>query len=294
MLRDMAVNIQDLILQIEQCETLEKHYAARAKDLRAQLHSISLAQPDGWDRKLRREKRTKSSIRWVEWLQSNGPTTRKAIADAVGLLTGPTPPYVDSLGKPMPEIPDDFYPADMMLRISVENEFGKGRPSDVYFLWSQRYTVFPTLRLNEDCKAIETLSEVATIEVDDLIDMEPESIVDDDPEPVVETSSGPTRYGSIQEWADGMHDSHFIYGRYGHKFTKEEMQELRDTCPEGVDANVAINLVAQGRMDQLLELLESQKAEPLLGVVSPIDLADLPPAPASAAQRQMIEDAQYE
>lgn len=287
----MAVNTQDLVAQIEQCEMMEKHYAARAKDLRAQLHGVTLAQPDEWNRKIKQQRRTLSSTRWTDWLRSNGPTPRKELAEIVGILTGPTPPYARALGRPMSEIPDNFYPEDMMLRISVENEHGKGRPSDVYFLWSQRYTVFPDLKVNPNVdENIETLSDVTVIEVDEPIEMV-ETVVPPKakPEPVVETSE-PVHYATLQEWYDGHYDSHFVYAKHGHKFDKDELRELRVDCPDGVDPNVAITYGGRGKIADLIAKIEAEKVDPIMGVVLPPVELDDGPVVMSASQRAMMED----
>jgi len=296
----MAVNIKDLVVQIEQCEMLEKHYASRARDLRAQLQSISNAQPDSWDRRLKRHKRSKSALRWAEWLQSNGPAMRKDISAAVGLLTGSTPPYVDSLGKPMADIPDDFYPQDMMLRLPIENDTGIGRPADLYFLWSQRYDVFPDLVLSPAAKSNAGISDLTIIEPDELVETDPETEPEEEPEDYPEEEPENGRAEDLGTWLL-MHADLFAAAKFGAKFDKEEVQRLRDSCPDGYDANAAIALAAVGRIEELIKPAES---ETLLGVIRPFEglpsefpdpdgptiWDDLPEPPPSAAQRRMAED----
>lgn len=266
---------------------MAEHYTRRARDLKAQLQGVLAVSADGWGDSLFREKPTKSALRWAAYLKQHGPTTRKAMADANGPLTGTLPPHIESLGRPLSQIPDDFYPAEMMFRCTKDVD-GAGRPPDLYFLWSQRYDVFPDLVLDENIENEPVLTKVAIIEIDDPINMEP------DPTPPVPKQSAvldlplvPARYSTLQEWYDENYQSHFIYAEHGEKFDPEEMAHLKATCPEGVDPLAAIALAATGRLSELIEAIEHPAVEPLLGVIRP---EELPDAPHSAAQAAMASE----
>lgn len=242
----MTQEIKELRDKITHHETMAQHHTTLATSLRIQYETLVGGGTVDWGSGLLKKRPTKSHNRWVTWLKRNGPATRAAIAKDEGLLTGEVPPYADSLGLSMAELVEANYPDDMMMRISVENPQGKGRPVDVYFLWSQRFDVKPLFGVGPVQPDPSTLLGV----------IQPEPT---EPFPAITAEwDGPLESQEVQppepltakQWVDA-HSTVFSFIREGIKPTDEQRQKLRDNAPDGVDVNVAIALAAAGRLDEL-------------------------------------------
>ena len=132
---------QNMLVEIEQHQALSEKHSAKARTLLAQYRSIvangyvnsaSETQPVPL-------RPIKSLTRWVNWLKANGPALRKTLVDAVGPLGGNAVAYTLDWDWSMGFAEDDAFIDDTMLKMTIAPETGKGRPPDVYFLWSQRY-----------------------------------------------------------------------------------------------------------------------------------------------------------
>ena len=81
---------------------------------------------------------------WTRWLSENGPAHKSTIVEATGVKfteRGMTQTFM--WDDAMVNDADDALPADALMRIQGPPKNTAGRPPMVYFLWSQRYEVYP-------------------------------------------------------------------------------------------------------------------------------------------------------
>jgi hypothetical protein len=167
----------------------------------------------------------------------------------------------------MAELVEANYPDDMMMRISVDNPHGHGRPVDVYFLWSQRFDVKPIYGVGPelpDSKAMlgvvqpdpeyqtggyvspEVAAEVArSVAGAPCVFPDPNgpTVWDDLPEPEAEEDP-PIQ--TMEDW-QAEHADILSLAAQGMKPTPEQFALLRSTCPEGPQAaNVAVAMAGKG------------------------------------------------
>lgn len=273
----MTEDLKDLLTQISHHEAMADHHTSMVATLRKQYRAAIGDSAVEWGT-APGKRSTKAHSRWVAWLKTNGPARRKTIAEAVGLLTGEVPPYADSLGMSMEQLSLAAYPDDSMLRLSVENEHGHGRPSDVYFLWSQRFDVHPLFGVGPINPAMvhePKLDEIDGFTDDDLPDenemlrranfLNPIKLHDVDisslDQEIMDELTKPLRYATVDEWKEQWGPSLLSIAQTGMKPSEEVKQAMLDSLPPDADGPSTLAIAFSQAVQQ--------SGGPLLGVVQP-------------------------
>lgn len=144
--------LEEIILQ----HNVVRHSVERLGELLANYQN-TIPAPHAEGVKASRKSGIKSLDIWVGWLKENGPAFRQTIWDATGinLATSASP----QIRKWMPHMEmwgDNDVPADMLFNIPGRSKRGMGRPPVVYFLWSQRYDVFPNFDVGPERPTVDT------------------------------------------------------------------------------------------------------------------------------------------
>lgn len=186
---------------------------------------------------------------WADWLAVNGPSIKGDIQDSTGVrFTERGTKYTVEWVPSMAAEPDDRFPPNALMKIGSKPD-GRGAPPKIFFLWSQRFDVYPKFGVgpSERPEPIETDGAPA----DDL--PWDEVAVDVD---------GPMRYATMAEW-DQAHGPLFdALVSSDAKPTDEQKQMLKDTLPEGAEPNASIAIGYRSAV-------ERARQQPMLGVVQP-------------------------
>lgn len=119
-----------------------RHSTERLGELIASYGDM-VPSPNGDGLKTRRSGSIKSLDVWIDWLKANGPSLRQTIWDATGVnLATSATPQVRKWKDHMEMWSDGELPPDTLFNIQGTTR-RKGRPPVIYFLWSQRFDVFP-------------------------------------------------------------------------------------------------------------------------------------------------------
>lgn len=238
-----------------------------------------------------------SLFAWAEWLGKNGPSLRNAVyKGTMKQLSSPASKRVLAWTKSMDTWDEEDVPSDVVCRIQCNaQQFAKGRPPTVFFLWSQRYDVYPIFRVGPikyEYSASESSKEWGTLlnsggmitgmvtgtATDPLKSLrrwidgafpEPEDTTTVQANELVDQ---PNRCETIEEW-DAMHGALFdsiVGAAPGTKLTDDQKKLLRGTCPLGLDPNASI-AIANRKAAARAALSPQLPLFPLLGVVAPPD-----------------------
>ncbi len=191
---------------------------------------------------------------WGEWLAANGPATRAYITGATGeRLTERATPHTIQWTDDIDPTDDLSYPPDTIMRIrSLSEGFGRGAPPTVYFLWSQRFDVREKFGVGPERPDETTV--LGVIQPPHVTDVPNVPGVPVHPNPITDKVYGVDPHGrprpDVDEWIESHAELFRMIGQ-GIKPDAEQRTILRSDCPNGVDANVAIMLAAQGRLSEL-------------------------------------------
>lgn len=221
-------------------------------------------------------------VKWAEWLADNNPTTGEVLKEMTGVQLRPNAKDHILGWNLSADGPDDTHTANQLFSIKENAKPGGGRPCLIYFRWDQRYDVYQ-------------LHGVGPV-LGEAPELPAESPVSRLPSPSISALSAEHLIKRRNEWMDS-HRGIFDLARAGTKLDVEQWKLLRETAPAGVDPSEIVLFTHKGTLDQLdqtlrereeiikenlLRLSEQQQQEP----------ESLPPAPISAAQRRMMEDAE--
>lgn len=185
---------------------------------------------------------------WTRWLAENGPALKQTVAEETGVkFTERGTPHTFLWDEAMADDPDDALPPNVIIRMQGPAAEHRGRPPMIYFLWSQRFDVHP-------------LFGVGPVRSDDLDLGDADSFEEPVPqaqwaqdEQETETLLGviqpeptaPERFATMEEWNAAYEPLFDDLVASGVQPTEDVKQLLRDTLPEGVDANTTLAVAYQ-------------------------------------------------
>lgn len=197
---------------------------------------------------------------WVDWIGVNGPSLKGDIHEGTSVkFTERGAKYTVEWARSLATARDDQFAPNTLMKISGQSK-GRGAPPKIYFLWSQRWDVYPKFGVGPIKPAD---WDVPTAPVEPVDNFEDWSMEELEPDEVSDETESP-RFATVEEWYDAhapMFDTIFASGT---KLTVEEKQDLLDTLPDGtVDGNSHIALAYSAAVKR------SREPKPLLGVIHP-------------------------
>lgn len=225
---------------------------------------------------------------WQDWLAANGPTEKGGIQAATGIkFTERGTPYTVEWTPALAEAVDDRFAPHTLMKINTKPD-GRGAPPKVYFLWSQRFDVHPLFGVGPIKSDADDLDEQidrlhgagAAAALDAAIASGEIPTSPDTETAGTDAVSEPetVRFATIEEW-DGYYAPLFdTMVAAESKATDAQKQVLRDTLPDGADANAAIaiayrNATLRSRQGALLGVIHPPGGD---GVVTHGNWDDIP------------------
>lgn len=207
---------------------------------------------------------------WTDWLSLNGPTLKPDIVEATGVKFNERgTAYTVEWSPSLSQAPDDQFAPNTIMKISSRRVGqGRGAPPKVYFLWSQRWDVHPLFGVGP----VKSESEVPALNLllipgpDEYGVMPPGDAERFDAE-IAEALSQPTRFATMGEWDAYYAPTFDALVSAETKPSDEQKQTMRDTLPEGTDANAALAIAYRNAV------LRSRQTSAMTGVVQPPDLS---------------------
>jgi len=302
--RHILDEVQDHILAGSQ------HYE-KAKSLLAMLYSQFPeigADTDTKSLAARTDGYPPSLFAWAEWLGKNGPSLRNAVyKGTMKQLSSPASKRVLAWTKSMDTWDEEDVPSDVVCSIKCNaQQFSKGRPPTAFFLWSQRYGVYPIFRVgpikaedsaSNSISGYGPVTDRVTIDIHDPLESVRRRVDFSVPEPEDTTTvqanelvDQPNRCATIEEW-DAMHGALFdsiVGAAPGTKLTDDQKKLLRGTCPLDLDPNASI-AIANRKAAARAALSPQLPLFPLLGVVTPPDAWNDPDQLSSHTPQETAE-----
>lgn len=259
----MAFSYEHLHAEAIQQYALAHHHLTKLKDVLDQMatsRSPSGPLPTSQVRCVRE---------WTDYLAANGPSLKPDIHKATGIkFTERGGQHTVDWHTALEDAADNHFAANTIMKINALPEGKRGAPRRIYFLWSQRYDVRPKFGVGPerpDTVEVDVYGEPAqgtvfyfretpTAVVDRLSDL-------GSPPPPETHSNEIQRYATMAEWDEAWADTFDFLATYEAKPTDEQKQEMRDTCPEGADANAAMAIAHRAA--------KQRSTHTLLGVISP-------------------------
>lgn len=260
-------------------QALSIAHARRAEGYLAQFLSM-VSQKDG--------KRTPSGLtvrcvrEWTRWLSDNGPATRAHITEQTGVkFSERGTPHTFVWDDSMVDDPDDALPPNAIMRMRGAPNPGRGAPPVIFFLWSQRWDVHPLFGVgpvkpdNMPVALDDDNLDTWAPEPNPVHTMEPQQtwLTDSSGKsrPVVrvplrdewEMEDQPVRFATIGEWDAYYAPTFDALVSADVKPSDEQKQTMRDTLPEGADANAALAIAYRNAV------LRSRQPSAMTGVVQP-------------------------
>lgn len=147
----------EFVQQIKHHQEQAALHMERVAELTAQFDKIAPPTLGGSGITRQRIPHKVKAIRtWVKWLSENQPALRKDITAATGVnLTANATHHVLSWKPHMEDWEADTLPGDTLMNISAPTT-GMGRPSHIYFLWSQRFDLLPLFEVGPVADQVRT------------------------------------------------------------------------------------------------------------------------------------------
>lgn len=243
------MTLDELYAEAMQNYAMSHHYLSKLKTVLDQMASARSGEAATAPVRCVRE--------WQDWLTANGPALKSTIHEGTGVKftergTAYTVDWVPSLAT----APDDRFAPTTLMKISSKSD-GRGAPPKVYFLWSQRFDVYPRFGVGPDPaeRVIPTGFDVADVTWPTSPDggtvlgvVAPVSAHPIDPEfgdeqpfdwtDVEQPAEG--RFATMSEW-DAHHGPYFdSLVSADRKPTDDEKESLLARLPEGSDPNAAV------------------------------------------------------
>lgn len=255
----MAYSYEHLHAEAVQQYALAHHHLSRLKDVLDQMASVRQGAAPSVIPSVRCVRE------WADYLASHGPTPKPQIHKDTGIkFTEAGGRYTVEWHSALEGVPEDHFAPNTIMKINADPEGKRGAPPKIYFLWSQRYDVRPLFGVGpseptdlgaayyEKMTTPRELTETDQSVIRDLLDRT---------EPDVSGLTG--RFDTMAEWDEHWAPTFDAIASAERKWTDEEKQAFRDTCPEGEDANAAVAIAHRAAVQRLAN------PEPLLGVVHP-------------------------
>ena len=195
---------------------------------------------------------------WQDWLAIHGPAFKSDIAEQTGVrFTERGTPYTVEWTPSLATEPDDHFDPSTLMKIS-DKSVGRGRPPVIFFLWSQRFDVHPRFQvgpIREETHSNEIPDGSVAVHFDPTI-----------------AAAGGVRCVNMTEWDDlhaWLFDGMVVTDT---KPTDEQKEMLRNSLPEGEDANAAIAIAIRNAR------LRTREPAALTGVVTPVSSHPISPA----------------
>lgn len=181
---------------------------------------------------------------WARYLSENGPSLRQEIQDETGTkFTERATPYTIMWDDGMAAYSDDHFAADTIVRMrSVRNADGRAGTQTAYFLWCQRFDVYPRFGVGPRGQIAPALLGVIHPPVTaDTVPLEHQEIRN--PQPEVEATY--IRYPTMDDWYAQWVPFCEQLAKYDAVPTAEEKEEMLGTLPEDTDGEPAGTILAR-------------------------------------------------
>lgn len=211
---------------------------------------------------------------YTRWLTDNGPAFKTTIQEATGIkFTERGSAYTVFWNEGMANDPDDTYLDSTICRMDSLPTGEPGRPPVIYFLWSQRFDVLPKFGVGP-AKPAESEKPDREAALRELLANGGPHLPADDERVLADRREAdqepPRRFTTIVEWDEYWGPAFQVLASDEAKPTDEQKQMMRDTVPEGADANAAIAIAyrdaTQRARTALLGVVHPPTGEPLTEV----------------------------